>query len=175
MVKNISATDDSYPAGFSAFNGFLYFSAADDTNGNELWRTDGTSAGTTMVADINPSGPSYPFGMTALGDYLYFVASTGSYYALMRVDAANTLESETLPGTNVGFGCMCSQPLITLGGRLLVTMTSEETGQEFATLEEPTWGLPETNRDESPWTLAFAMLACATAAAGIYLRVRRSR
>lgn len=34
----------------------FFFAANDGTNGNELWKTDGTDAGTTMVEDIN-SGP----------------------------------------------------------------------------------------------------------------------
>jgi len=32
----------------------IYFSAFTQTHGRELWRTDGTEAGTFMVADINP-------------------------------------------------------------------------------------------------------------------------
>ena len=35
----------------------LYFRANDSTNGEELWKSDGTSAGTVMVKDIN-SGTS---------------------------------------------------------------------------------------------------------------------
>jgi ELWxxDGT repeat protein len=37
-----------------AFNGKLYFAANDGVHGFELWSTDGTSAGTSMVVDINP-------------------------------------------------------------------------------------------------------------------------
>ncbi|WP_445300538.1 ELWxxDGT repeat protein [Microcoleus sp. BROC3] len=37
-------------------------SNADATNGNELWKSDGTAAGTVLVKDLNPgassSGPS---------------------------------------------------------------------------------------------------------------------
>lgn len=35
------------------YKGYLYFAADDGTHGNKLWRTDGTAAGTTMVADLN--------------------------------------------------------------------------------------------------------------------------
>ena len=38
------------------FNNELYFDASDGMNNNELWKTDGTSAGTVMVKDIGPAG-----------------------------------------------------------------------------------------------------------------------
>ena len=42
-------------ADFTALgDGRFVFSATDGINGNELWVTDGTSAGTTIVKDINP-------------------------------------------------------------------------------------------------------------------------
>jgi ELWxxDGT repeat protein len=55
------------------------FSAGDATHGYELWVTDGTAAGTHLVADINPGtytspgGASYPNSsspsdLTAIGD-----------------------------------------------------------------------------------------------------------
>lgn len=45
---------------FAEMNGYIYFGAADPTNGAELWRSDGTEAGTTLVADIDPTAPSIP-------------------------------------------------------------------------------------------------------------------
>src|SRR5262249_59482779 len=44
--------------------GIAYFSATTTGAGSELWRSDGTEAGTTLVKDINPgaggSGPTTP-------------------------------------------------------------------------------------------------------------------
>ena len=38
----------------------LFFQADGGDNGNELWTSDGTAAGTVMLKDINPSGDSNP-------------------------------------------------------------------------------------------------------------------
>ena len=46
--------------------------------GRELWRTDGTAAGTVIVKDVMPgNGSSYPDQMTAMNDILYFVDADG--------------------------------------------------------------------------------------------------
>ena len=43
---------NSDPAGFVEVNNVLYFSASTPESGRELWRSDGTAAGTWMVKDI---------------------------------------------------------------------------------------------------------------------------
>src|SRR5690606_17210362 len=63
---------------FKLFNGQGYFTASDGVNGNELWKTDGTTSGTMMVKDINPSGDSYASNLTALDDKLFFSADNGT-------------------------------------------------------------------------------------------------
>ena len=64
------------------YNETLYFDADDGTQGRELWQSDGTVTGTSLVADINPgSGSSWPQDFTMLGDIMYFIAydaTTGS-------------------------------------------------------------------------------------------------
>jgi ELWxxDGT repeat protein len=58
--------------------GVAYFVANDAHHGNELWRSDGTDAGTFLVKDINPG----PLGASAanlffVDDTLYFSADDG--------------------------------------------------------------------------------------------------
>ena len=53
--------NSSYPSNLTNVNGTLFFTANDGTNGRELWKSDGTAAGTVLVKDINPgSAGSYP-------------------------------------------------------------------------------------------------------------------
>jgi ELWxxDGT repeat protein len=63
-------------------NGVVYFAAGDGydsygegPNGDELWRSDGTPAGTYLVKDINP-GPrtAFPNGLQVRDGALYFLA-----------------------------------------------------------------------------------------------------
>ena len=65
----------------------LYFAANDGTNGNELWKSDGTASGTVMVKDINASGDSSPYSHTPIGNTLYFEADDGTNgYELWKSD-----------------------------------------------------------------------------------------
>lgn len=84
MVKDINIGSEpgasSFPASFTVFNGALYFRANNGSargNGFELWKTDGTSAGTVMVKDIEYQGPgsSFPHGFTIFNGALYFQAT----------------------------------------------------------------------------------------------------
>ncbi|HZE09969.1 MAG TPA: ELWxxDGT repeat protein [Burkholderiales bacterium] len=76
------------PFGGAAFNNAVYFSAFDRTSGFELWKSDGTDAGTVRVKDINPGpGGSGPFGFTVLNNALYFSADDGTNgFELWRSD-----------------------------------------------------------------------------------------
>jgi ELWxxDGT repeat protein len=66
----------SYPRSLTAVGGTLFFAANDGATGFELWTSDGTAAGTALVADILP-GPysSDPSNLTAVGGTLFFATS----------------------------------------------------------------------------------------------------
>ena len=80
MLKDInSGSADSDLTQITAVGNILYFRANDGINGIELWKSDGTAAGTMMVKDINSgTGNSYPNHFTAFGDTLYFQATDGT-------------------------------------------------------------------------------------------------
>ena len=53
----------------------VYFSGISvGTNGEELFRTDGTAAGTQLIADIHVGGASSPRNFVPIGDKIYFSA-----------------------------------------------------------------------------------------------------
>lgn len=68
MIKEINPAPGAsgYPRYLTVYNGLLYFGASDGMNGEELCVSDGTAAGTTMVADLEPGAvSSYPYSLTA--------------------------------------------------------------------------------------------------------------
>jgi ELWxxDGT repeat protein len=59
-------------------NGVFYFNADDGQSGFELWRTDGTLAGTWQVKDIRPGAPGSNSGaFTNVNGVIYFVVDDG--------------------------------------------------------------------------------------------------
>ncbi len=71
----------------------VYFAADDGINGLELWVSDGTEAGTTMLADINPGQfGSYPSNFNIFNGKLLFSA----------LDAKHGIELWTTDGTPSG-------------------------------------------------------------------------
>ena len=85
----------------------LLCSADDGIHGKELWRSNGTLAGTRMVKDINPgSGLGTGAGSTAVGGTLYFSATDGVHGGeLWRTDgtrAGTRMVKDIDPGSGSG-------------------------------------------------------------------------
>jgi uncharacterized repeat protein (TIGR01451 family) len=60
--------------------GRVYFAADDGVHGQELWASDGTAAGTQLVADLLPgAGSSLPSHLVAIGHLLFFAATDGDH------------------------------------------------------------------------------------------------
>ncbi|NPC84299.1 HYR domain-containing protein, partial [Pyxidicoccus fallax] len=111
MLKNLrpdggpaaGSPGDFFPLGT---DGTFVFAASDGLSGQELWRTDGTAAGTVRVADIAPGvASSSPLWMVPAGEHLFFPAwSAGSGTELwaMRLEEAD-MEAPVLtcPGPQV--------------------------------------------------------------------------
>lgn len=78
LVLDINPTGDANPSRFTRIGSLFYFAATDGTTGRELWKSDGTAAGTARVSDLRPGGQgSDPRALTVFQGNLYFVADDG--------------------------------------------------------------------------------------------------
>jgi ELWxxDGT repeat protein len=79
LVKDIlPGSLGSYPSNLTVVGNTLFFTADNGTNGRELWKTDGTTQGTTLVSDIRSGfSGSYPVNLTVVGNTLFFTANNG--------------------------------------------------------------------------------------------------
>ncbi len=119
LFKDINpGSGASGPAGFTEFAGMLFFRAYDGTNGMELWKSDGTAAGTVLFKDINPGSDSVPSGLTESGGELFFSANGGtSGHELWKSDgtaAGTVLVKDINPGSSDSY----PSGLLESGGQL---------------------------------------------------------
>jgi ELWxxDGT repeat protein len=91
----------------AAFNG-LMFVANDGAHGYELWSSDGTAAGTTLVRDIYPGQDhAYPSFLTDAGGAVLFSADDGQHgqelWTSDGTQAGTFLIKDINPGTDHSF------------------------------------------------------------------------
>jgi ELWxxDGT repeat protein len=108
----------------------LYFGA---TNGldDELWRTDGSAAGTEQVANINPTGGSSPGTVTAFGGAVIFHAfepATGEEPWRSDGTSAGTTQ---LGDLNPNAGSSSARGFIQVGDQLLFRADNGTDGAEL--------------------------------------------
>ena len=85
LVEDINPSNEDYsygggPENLVAVGGTLFFTADDGARGTELWKSDGTRAGTVMVKDIHPESDNdygSPDNLSAAGGTLFFTAGDG--------------------------------------------------------------------------------------------------
>jgi ELWxxDGT repeat protein len=78
MVAVINPSGDATPQNLVNVGGTLYFTADDGVNGRQLWKSNGTAAGTSLVTVLNPGGDPQLQGLTNVHGKLYFEATDAS-------------------------------------------------------------------------------------------------
>src|SRR6478735_3735210 len=126
MVKDIySGETDRYPgpanstpAQLTYVGGTLFFVAEDAEHGRELWRSDGTEGGTTLLRDFLPgSGSGGAAWLTPVNGTLFFVADDPVHRddELWRSDGT---EAGTQMVIGPGWGDSTLGPFADIGGTL---------------------------------------------------------
>ncbi|HEX2644973.1 MAG TPA: ELWxxDGT repeat protein [Thermoanaerobaculia bacterium] len=120
----------------TSFNGALYFVADDGSRGGEVWKSDGTAAGTVLLRDIAPgSNDSRPTGLAVANGRLFFSANDGVHGAeLWQTDgsAGGTRLVQDIAPEGLS---AAPRDLTAAGGRLYFVANDGLTGPEL-------WALP---------------------------------
>ena len=81
---------DSAPAELVSIGGITFFAAHNGANGIELWKSDGTVAGTTMLELAAGGSSTQPTEITVAGNRVFFLGWTpgfGRELCVSRIDA----------------------------------------------------------------------------------------
>lgn len=121
-------------------DGVYFFSANDGVNGEELWKSDGTSAGTVLVKNIdNQVFSSAPKSLINLGGTLFFAAKGGDGDELWTSDGTakgTVLVSDIVGGsTNSNYSGSFPSYLATAGGKLYFSANDIVHGRELWVLD----------------------------------------
>lgn len=123
-------------ADFVEMGGAVYFQVSDGIHGTELWRSDGTAAGTRLVRDICPGAcSSWILRMTVHGSTLYFGADDGAHgrelWKSDGTEAGTALVKDLVPGLAASY----PNEMFELGGDLYFSASQQETGREIWTTD----------------------------------------
>ena len=137
LVKDINTTYSNgtvstLPSDFAAFGGRTFFSATTAEAGTELWSTDGTSAGTSMVADIIPgTGSSSPGSLMVVNGVLLFNAHDVNHGIELWASDGTTAGTHLLLDINPGPTSSQPSSRILYKNRMLFSADDGTSGREL--------------------------------------------
>lgn len=102
---------------FTNVNGVLYFRPDDGIHGDELWKTNGTEAGTVMVKDINPGSRGSDLqGFINVNGILYFYANDGVHGTELWKSDGTDAGTKMIKDINPGVNSSVNSALFTVNG-----------------------------------------------------------
>ncbi|MBL7743072.1 MAG: T9SS type A sorting domain-containing protein [Chitinophagaceae bacterium] len=133
LIKDINpGSAGSNVCFLTRINSTVFFAANDGINGMELWKSDGTEAGTVMVKDINSGSSSSSIGyLTNVNGTLFFVAGNGvNGVELWKSDGTT---AGTVMVKDIRTGSMSSNPsaLANVNGTLFFAANDGVNGTEL--------------------------------------------
>jgi trimeric autotransporter adhesin len=141
LLKDINPTGQSQPIinqnCVILRDSLLFFNASDGVNGTELWKTNGTPEGTSMVANIRlrDQEPTNYYvhvnNMTKVGDKMFFSADDGVVGAELWITDGTTVGTKLVKDINPGLVPSYPYALINYNGVLYFTADNGINGAEL--------------------------------------------
>ena len=131
LIRDIRTTAlaSSNPQNITALANFIYFSADNGQTGRELWRSNGTFAGTQLVKDINavgggggqPTLSSNPSGFIQVGSLVFFTANDGIHGEELWKTSGSSGSTVMVKDITVGTDSTLIDDMIVYNGKLYFT------------------------------------------------------
>jgi len=131
LIKDIATTvlASSNPREITVLGNWIYFSADNGSTGRELWRSDGTNAGTQLIRDINtvgggggmPTLSSNPADFFQVGSTVYFTADNGINGTELWKTSGSAGGTVMVKDITVGSGSTIIDDMTVYNGKLYFT------------------------------------------------------
>ncbi len=160
-INQVPTPAQSFPGSFGAFGGVAIF-AANVGDERELWRSDGTEAGTYQLLDACPghcsSNPRHLVS-TPLGSF-FFTAPGGSVFADLWITRGNPGDTVRL-ASRVGVGLFVWRAWVPELGKVFFAAVDDDAGMELWVSDGTPGGthvldvLPGPDSSDPTWPVAF--------------------
>ena len=135
QVKQSIIDGGSNPRNLTAVGDTLFFSAnanaVQEGLDRELWKSDGTDAGTVLVENINKTDSSNPESLTNVNGTLFFTADNGTNgRELWKSDGTNN-GTNLVKDINPGNGSSSINELTDVNGTAFFTVLNESNGTDL--------------------------------------------
>jgi trimeric autotransporter adhesin len=137
MVKDINpGTPGAEPTDLIVFNGQVFFAANVTTNGvidRELWRSNGSNAGTILLKNINPNFGSSPTDLCVFNGALFFTAHTPTHGVELHKSDGTAAGTPLTPVVDIVIGANSSLPfeLTIVNNELFFSANVAQFGREL--------------------------------------------
>jgi ELWxxDGT repeat protein len=122
----------SYPEQLTNVSNSLFFTADDQINGRELWKSDGSREGTILLANIRSGrSSSNPERLTPAGETLFFRANDGSSGSELWKSDGTATGTNRVADISVGAAGSYPDELTVIEETLFFSARNREYGQEL--------------------------------------------